>query len=66
MSIKTIIESPGVQKRSYKTGHTFRCFKCSLWVRWLGNNEMCSHCQKETRTKDTLKLYATALKEGEA
>lgn len=54
MSIKQIEESPGKDKRSYLTGHTFKCFGCQKWVRWLDDCELCSHCMKQRGIKKTI------------
>lgn len=47
MGIKQIEQSPGKEKRSYASGHVFKCFKCQKWVRWLDDNELCYFCEKD-------------------
>ena len=59
MSIKAIMSAPGIPKRSYRSGHNFHCFKCNLWVRWLGDNELCWHCMKNNGLKETLRTIGT-------
>lgn len=57
MSIKAIEESPGKSKRSYATGHVYLCCGCNLWVRWLGDNELCACCHKSNGIKRTIQMY---------
>lgn len=59
MSIKSIEESPGKAKKSYVSGHIFKCFGCSLYVRWLDDSELCAHCMKERGIKRTIPLLNT-------
>lgn len=51
--MKSIMDAPGKVKRSYASGHVFKCFKCELWVRYLRDNEMCNTCNKANGIKET-------------
>jgi hypothetical protein len=45
--ISQIENAEGKEKRSYASGHVFKCFGCNLWVRYLDDCELCTHCMKQ-------------------